>query len=163
MPVIISILSMPEFGQSNSVRPEWIGDHGEEPGIRLQKSGKVVGFVVLRVAQLRAFRIGEASGPVHRAERPVFWQRTPHDLAHRSALWFWPKFRLAGDGYGEEPFSEEGIIALLKKRQAGVALAKIRREHAISDARFYHWRSKYGGMEVSDARRLKALEACRWA
>ena len=55
-------------------------------------------------------------------------------------------------------FSEEQIIAILKKHQAGIALAEICRKHRISDATFYNWRSKQGGMEVSDARRLKALE-----
>ena len=55
-------------------------------------------------------------------------------------------------------FSEEQIIAILKEHQAGIALAEICRKHGISDATFYNWRSKYGGMEVSDARRLKALE-----
>ena len=55
-------------------------------------------------------------------------------------------------------FSEEQIIAILKEHQAGIALAEICRKHGISDATFYSWRSKYGGMEVSDARRLKALE-----
>jgi putative transposase len=55
-------------------------------------------------------------------------------------------------------FSEEQIIAILKEHQAGIALAEICRKHGISDATFYTWRSKYGGMEVSDARRLKALE-----
>jgi len=55
-------------------------------------------------------------------------------------------------------FSEEQIISILKEHQAGVGLADICRKHGISDATFYNWRSKYGGMEVSDARRLKALE-----
>ena len=55
-------------------------------------------------------------------------------------------------------FSEDQIIAILKEHQAGIALAEICRKHGISDATFYNWRSKYGGMEVSDARRLKALE-----
>ena len=55
-------------------------------------------------------------------------------------------------------FSEEQIVAILKEHQAGIALADICRKHGISDATFYTWRSKYGGMEVSDARRLKALE-----
>jgi len=55
-------------------------------------------------------------------------------------------------------FSEEQIIAILKENQAGIALADICRKHGISDATFYAWRSKYGWMEVSDARRLKALE-----
>jgi putative transposase len=55
-------------------------------------------------------------------------------------------------------FSEEQIIWILKEHQAGIGLADICRKHGISDATFYNWRSKYGGMEVSDARRLKALE-----
>jgi len=55
-------------------------------------------------------------------------------------------------------FSEEQIIAILKEHQAGISLAEICRKHGISDATFYNWRSKYGGMELSDARRLKALE-----
>ena len=55
-------------------------------------------------------------------------------------------------------FSEEQIIAVLKEHQAGIAVADICRKHGISDATFYNWRSRYGGMEVSDARRLKALD-----
>ena len=55
-------------------------------------------------------------------------------------------------------FSEEQIISILKEHQAGIALADICRKHGISDATFYNWRSKYGGMEVSEAKRLKRLE-----
>lgn len=55
-------------------------------------------------------------------------------------------------------FSEEQIIAVLKEHQAGVPVADLCRKHGISDATFYAWRSRYGGMEASDARRLKALE-----
>jgi len=47
---------------------------------------------------------------------------------------------------------------VLKEHQAGIAVADICRKHGISDATFYNWRNRYGGMEVSDARRLKALE-----
>lgn len=54
-------------------------------------------------------------------------------------------------------FSEESIIGILKEQQAGLPVAEICRRHGISDATFYTWRSRYGGMEVSDARRLKAL------
>ena len=54
-------------------------------------------------------------------------------------------------------FSEEQIIGLLKEHQAGMSAADLCRRHGISDATFYKWRSKYGGMEVSDARKLKAL------
>ncbi len=55
-------------------------------------------------------------------------------------------------------FSEEQIIGILKEHQAGIAVAEICRKHGISDATFYAWRSKYGGLEVSDAKRLKSLE-----
>ena len=56
-------------------------------------------------------------------------------------------------------FSEEQIIRILKEHQAGLGVKELCREHGISDATFYKWRSKYGGMEVPDAKRLKALEA----
>lgn len=55
-------------------------------------------------------------------------------------------------------YSEEQIIAVLKESQAGIATAELCRKHGISDATFYNWRNRYGGMEVSDARRLKSLE-----
>jgi putative transposase len=55
-------------------------------------------------------------------------------------------------------FSEEQIIKVLKEHAAGLSASDICRKHGISDATFYKWRSRYGGMEVSDARRLKALE-----
>ena len=55
-------------------------------------------------------------------------------------------------------YSEEQIIAVLKEQQAGIPVAELCRQHGISDATFYTWRKKYGGMEVSEARRLKALE-----
>ena len=55
-------------------------------------------------------------------------------------------------------FSEEQIIGRLKEHQAGMSAADLCRKHGISDATFYKWRSKYGGMEVSEARKLKVLE-----
>jgi putative transposase len=55
-------------------------------------------------------------------------------------------------------FSEEQIIGILKEHQAGLAVAEICRRHGISDATFYTWRSKYGGLEIAEAKRLKALE-----
>ena len=54
-------------------------------------------------------------------------------------------------------FSEEQIIAVLKEHQAGIAVADICRKHGISDATYYNWKSKYGGMEVSDAKRRKPV------
>ena len=56
-------------------------------------------------------------------------------------------------------FSEEQIIGILKEHQAVLSAKELCRKHGISDATFYKWRSKYSGMEVSDARRLKTLEA----
>ena len=56
-------------------------------------------------------------------------------------------------------FSEEQIAGSLKEHQAGATAADLCRKHGISDAAFYKRRSEYGGMEVSDAKNLKALEA----
>lgn len=56
-------------------------------------------------------------------------------------------------------FTEEQIIGILKEHQAGLSVADLCRKHGISDATFYKLRSKYGGMEVSDAKKLRALEA----
>lgn len=55
-------------------------------------------------------------------------------------------------------FREEQIIGMLKEHQAGLGAKELCRKHGVSDATFYKWRSKYGGMEVSDAKKLKALE-----
>ena len=55
-------------------------------------------------------------------------------------------------------FTPEQIIGVLKEHQAGAAAADLWRKHGVSDATFYKWRSKYGGMEVSDAKRLRGLE-----
>ena len=55
-------------------------------------------------------------------------------------------------------FSEEQIISVLKEHEAGMKTADVCRKHGISEASFYNWRNRYGGMEVSDARRLKSLE-----
>ena len=56
-------------------------------------------------------------------------------------------------------FSEEQIIGILKQAQAGMKIVDLCRTHGISDVTFYKWRGKYGGLEVSDAKRLRALEA----
>ncbi|PVY78799.1 putative transposase [Tamilnaduibacter salinus] len=55
-------------------------------------------------------------------------------------------------------FSEEQIIGILKEAEAGLTVKELCRKHNISDATFYTWRKKYGGLEVSEARRLKAME-----
>ena len=55
-------------------------------------------------------------------------------------------------------FTEEQIIAILREQEAGIATAEICRKHAVSSATFYAWKAKYGGLEVSQARRLRTLE-----
>lgn len=55
-------------------------------------------------------------------------------------------------------FTEEQIICILKEHQAGLGVKELCRKHGVSDATFYKWRAKYGGMDVSDAKKLKALE-----
>jgi putative transposase len=55
-------------------------------------------------------------------------------------------------------FSEEQIIGILREQEAGAKTADVCRKHGISDATFYKWKARFGGMDVSEARRLKALE-----
>ena len=55
-------------------------------------------------------------------------------------------------------FSEEQIIGILKEYEAGVPVADLCRKHGVSNASIYKWKAKYGGMDVSEAKRLKALE-----
>ena len=55
-------------------------------------------------------------------------------------------------------FSEEQIIGILKEHEAGVSVADLCRKHGVSDASIYKWKAKFGGMEVSEAKRLRALE-----
>ena len=55
-------------------------------------------------------------------------------------------------------FTEEQIIAVLKEHEAGVKTADLARKHGISEATIYNWKAKFGGMDVSEAKRLRALE-----
>lgn len=55
-------------------------------------------------------------------------------------------------------FTEEQIIGILKEHEAGVPVAELCRKHGVSNASLYQWKAKYGGMDVSEARKLKALE-----
>src|SRR6266446_1328257 len=55
-------------------------------------------------------------------------------------------------------FTEEQIIGILREHEAGAATADVCRKHGISSATFYNWQAKYGGLEVSDAKRLRSLE-----
>ena len=55
-------------------------------------------------------------------------------------------------------YSEEQIIGVLKEAEAGMPIVELCRKYGISDATYYNWKAKYGGMTVSDAKRLKQLE-----
>ena len=56
-------------------------------------------------------------------------------------------------------FTEEQIIGVLKEHEAGAKTADLCRRHGISEATFYNWKSRFGGLEVSEAKRLRALES----
>ena len=56
-------------------------------------------------------------------------------------------------------FSEEQIIGILKAAEAGAVVTELCRKHGMSSATYYAWKAKFGGLEVSDARRLRALES----
>jgi len=55
-------------------------------------------------------------------------------------------------------FSEEQIIAVLREHEAGAKAADLARKHGVSEATLYNWKAKYGGMDVSDAKRLRSME-----
>lgn len=55
-------------------------------------------------------------------------------------------------------FTETQIVSILKQQEAGIATKEICRQHGVSEATFYNWKSRYGGMEASDVKRLKDLE-----
>lgn len=55
-------------------------------------------------------------------------------------------------------FTEEQIIGVLKEAESGAKTAELARKHGFSEATFYNWKAKYGGLEVSEAKRLRALE-----
>ena len=55
-------------------------------------------------------------------------------------------------------FSEEQIIAILREQEAGIAVTELCRKHGVSSPTFYKWKAKYGGLDVSEARKLRALE-----
>lgn len=58
----------------------------------------------------------------------------------------------------QKRFTEEQIIGILREQEAGAKVADLARKYAVSEATLYNWRAKFGGMDVSEAKRLKALE-----
>jgi putative transposase len=58
----------------------------------------------------------------------------------------------------KQRFTEAQIVSILQQQEAGKSVKDISREHGISDATFYNWKAKYGGMQVSDVKRMKDLE-----
>ena len=71
------------------------------------------------------------------------------------------KFALAQDedqSMKRNRFTEEHIIGILKEHEAGVPVADLCRKHGVSDASIYKWKAKFGGMDVSEAKRLRSLE-----
>ena len=55
-------------------------------------------------------------------------------------------------------FTEEQIIGILKEHEAGIAVSELCRKHGVSDASIYKWKARFGGMDVSEAKRLRSLE-----
>ncbi len=64
-----------------------------------------------------------------------------------------------GDLQMKKRFTEEQIIRILREAESGVQIREVCRRHNVTEQTFFRWRNKYGGMEVSDARRLKVLES----
>ena len=76
-----------------------------------------------------------------------------------SSMWELSKVRLTKHGQMKRSrFTEEQIIAVLRVHEAGTETADLARKHGVSEAALYNWKAKYGGMGVSEAKRLKQLE-----
>jgi len=75
-------------------------------------------------------------------------------------MWEFLVFLIAGDSnMKRKRYSEEKIISILKEHEAGASVPDLSRRHGVVENTIYRWKSKYGGMEVSEARRLRELES----
>ena len=99
------------------------------------------------------FILGLAVGVCERPTFKAFWSE-PLDFIQESVESVFGRRRTMRPSR----FSEEQIIAILKEQEAGAKTAEVCRRHGISDASFYKWKAKYGGLDVSEAKRLKVLE-----
>lgn len=96
--------------------------------------------------------------PTGSARRPGAWRlRRPPPRLSSETVWS-PILNDKGIGR-EEAFSEEQIIGVLREVEAGMPIKDLCRQHGFSEASYYLWRSKFGGMSVPDAERLKDLDA----
>ena len=97
----------------------------------------------------RLFRQGQGCLQLRRVDCQPEFNGATSLVDHRRDQWRRPRKR----------HTEVQIIAILKEHEAGVKTADLCRKHGISEASFYNWKAKYGGLEVSEAKRLKGLES----
>ena len=105
------------------------------------------------MTQSEKLRKTAENGLQTQTENPPKNRRVCQQSMVSTYLWWTPHASLNPTAKGEEKFA-----LTLKEHQAGLSAAELCRKYGVSDATFYRWRSKYGGMEASDAKRLKALE-----
>lgn len=79
-------------------------------------------------------------------------------MRHEKSRAFW-HFKAPGGSNAESRFYRTQIITILKEAESGILVKDLCRKHGISDATYYNWKSKYGGMDASDLKRMKEMEA----